>query len=65
MLLAILAKLSYGFAVSTLFHFDRVLTTVWITSLPDLVLAILFAVAYFKTPVIDNDWMTISRQATT
>ena len=52
-LIAILAKLSYGLAMSLLFATGRVPMVTFLTSLPDLVWAALFAIAYWKMRVID------------
>ena len=52
-LVAILEKLSYGLAVPLLFFANRVPSLVLLTSLPDLVWATLFAIAFWKTPVTD------------
>jgi hypothetical protein len=49
MLIAILEKLSYGLAVPLLFAAGRVPSVVFLTGLPDLFWAALFAVAYWKT----------------
>ena len=55
MLLAILAKLSYGLAVPLLFVAGRVQNVVLVTSLPDLVWVMLFIIAYRKTPVVPGE----------
>jgi hypothetical protein len=52
-LIAILEKLAYGLAIPILFVASRVPGIVFITSLPDLIWATLFAIAYWKTPVIE------------
>ena len=54
MILAILAKTSYWLAVLILFLLGRVQTQVFVVSLPDLLLTILFAIAYSTTPVRDD-----------
>lgn len=46
MILAMIAKSSYWLAVLVLFLFGRVTTEVFLISLPDLLLTILFAIAY-------------------
>jgi hypothetical protein len=51
--IAILEKLSYGLAVPLLFAAGRVPRVPFLISLPDLGWAALFAIAYWKTPVID------------
>ena len=53
MLIAILEKLSYALAVPVLFAAGRVPKGSLLISLPDLAWAILFAIAYWKTPVTD------------
>jgi len=50
MLIAILEKLSYVIAVMLLFAGGRAPGVVFLTSLPDLVWAALFAIAYWKAP---------------
>lgn len=54
MLVAILEKLSYVLAAPLLFVTGRVPMLVFLTSLPDLLLATLFAAAYWKTPVAED-----------
>jgi hypothetical protein len=54
MILGVLAKTSYWLAVLLLFLFGRVPAAVFLISLPDLLLASLFAIAYFKTPALEN-----------
>jgi len=53
MVIAILEKLSYALAVPVLFAAGRVPKGSLLISLPDLAWAILFAIAYWKTPVTD------------
>jgi len=53
-LVAILEKLSYGLAVPLLFAAGRVPVVAFVTGLPDLVWATLFAIAYWKIPVVDS-----------
>lgn len=53
MIIAILEKLSYGLAVPLLFMGGRVPAVVLLTSLPELVWATLFAIAYRKTPHVE------------
>ncbi|HSB11239.1 MAG TPA: hypothetical protein VLM38_17255 [Blastocatellia bacterium] len=53
MLIAILEKLSYCPAAGLLFAAGRVPSAVFLVSLPDLVWAALFAIAYWKTPASD------------
>ena len=55
MLLAILAKLSYGLAVPLLFVAGRVQNVVLVMSLPDLVWVMLFIIAYRKTPIVPGE----------
>jgi hypothetical protein len=50
MLVAILEKISYGLALPMLFATHRVSAFIFLTGLIDLVWAVLFAVAYGKTP---------------
>jgi len=50
MLVAILEKVSYGLAVPMLFATNRVSAVTFLTGLIDLAWAVLFAVAYGKTP---------------
>ena len=52
-LIAVLEKLSYGLAVPVLFAAGRVPMVSFLTGLPDLVWATLFAIAYWKIPVVD------------
>ena len=54
MILAILAKSSYWLGVLILFLLDRVPIMVLLTSLPGLLLTILFAIAYATTQVRDD-----------
>ena len=51
--IAILEKLSYGLAVPLLYAAGRVPGVPFLISLPDLVWAALFAIAYWKTPVTE------------
>ena len=53
MLIAILEKLSYGLAVPLLFVAGRLPSVVLLTSLPDLIWATLFAIAYRKSPIVE------------
>jgi hypothetical protein len=54
MILGILAKTSYWLAVLILFLLGRVPKMVFVVSLPDLVLAVLFAIAYWTTRVSER-----------
>ena len=54
MLVAIVEKLSYVLAASWLFVSGRAPNVVFLIALPDLALAVLFAVAYSKTPTAQS-----------